>query len=222
VVSTIMVIVSLEETRPRRRGGNGQAGRQPYEPVPAADDAAVGERIGGAGAEGRREVELGGVKHTDGGRQIGDSSADSEAAAADSSRDHRIFRDDSARPSPPDAVSLQQQGRGAKQQRGAQQGPATDGVRGSRSDADSDDITVYWPEDLERGGLLPAAHPAGAAAPAAGVLEAGAKPAGPGAAAAAAAALPWHKQRKVMTALLGYGLIAFFFNILVSVHAVLS
>ena len=230
VVSTVMVIVSLEETRPRRRSGSGQAGQQQYEPVPAADDAGEGEGIGAsvgaAGAEGRGEVELGGLRHaggsnsgSGGGRQLGPSSASSDAAAAaDSSSSggggggDRPFRNDSAQPSPPDAGSLQQQGKAAKQP-GAQQEPAADGgVSGSRSDAGSDDIVVYWPEDLEHGGLLPAAHSPGEA-----VLGAGAKAAGPGAAPAAAvsaAALPWHKQRRVVTALLGYGLIAFFYNIL--------
>lgn len=235
VISTVMVIVSLEETRPRRRSGSGQAGRQQYESVPASDDAAEGGSIrggaaaGAAAAGGRGEVELGGIKHTDGssgsrgGQQVGDSTAMSEEAAVASISDsgRHPFRDDSAQPSPPDAASLpQQQGRAAKQQPGAQQGPAADGVSSSRSDADSDDIVVYWPEDLERGGLLPAAHPPAPAA-AAAVSGAGAKAAGAGAPAAAsgapaaaAAALPWHKQRRVMTALLGYGLIAFFFNIL--------
>ena len=216
-IATIMTIVGLEETLPSRRtaapapgraGGGG--GKARYEAVPTAD-AGEAAAPGGLG-----EVELGGLRRQDssqggglwGGSDGGDGGSPGKAPCGGRDKG-RPFRGDSARiraawgqPSPPPPAPGSDAGSGAGSRRGSS--------RGSLGSLEAD-VVVLGPGDLEQGqerqeqGRLLAGGATAAEA---------ASEAAPAQAAAPAADLPWYRQRTVVLSLLGYGLIAFVFNML--------
>lgn len=226
-IATVLTIVSLPETLPSRRAGGGLfGGGAGYQQVPAAEDAEAPQPPPAAADSARGgELELQPSLPRKGayaaGLQPGYSNSGSGKV--------RAFRGDSARmlgdresaslqaaarrPAPGAAEgppqqqqqALQEQQQQALQEQQQQQQKAQRiGPQGCGSTASSNedaDFIVFGPSDLE---APEPAGPGAASGAAAAKAAAGARP----------AKQPWYRQRKVVLALSGYGLIAWCFNML--------
>jgi hypothetical protein len=235
-LSTVLVIFGLEETLPSKRGaaGSSPAGtdncnkhssKAGYHSVPA-DDADV---LGMAEARGKQELELGSLRRDDSSLGSGGTPPSSKAAAGGGKPGP--FKGDSARIGAawgPQSPSEQQQ---YDEEASLQmsRSPSVMAVAHSpgRSmpsvdDADDSslevDIVVYSAGDVEQGSWQRGAEQQQlleTTAPQAQPLGAAERPAGePAVPAALLADLPWYRHPGIVRALLGYGLIAFVFNML--------